>query len=171
MSDPTQYLHTTPTPPHGGRPRPTDRRWKLLAVLALVVLLLGALLTAVTGAGNGTAEATGATDAASVHSTSTTTADGGEVGATDESDTTDEATEAALEADDDSTGYPDSGQNVSEPPSSDEGDGPVELDPVDNGDQACAQVLATGAALLVTPDPAVFDTRDDELGADHPQLR
>ncbi len=158
MSEPTQYLRTTPTPPQSGGRRSPDGRWKAIGVIGIIILVLAALLAAVTVAGDGTAQATDATDAASVQPTTTsTTADGTSPDPATVSDDLDDATEAALEADDDSTGYPDSGQNVSEPPSSDDGDGPVELDPVGDVDADCASVLATGASLLVTPDPAVLE--------------
>ncbi|MFP5377296.1 MAG: hypothetical protein ACLGIO_11040, partial [Acidimicrobiia bacterium] len=68
-----------------------------------------------------------------------------------------DATEDALDAEDDSHGYPDEGADVGTPSNSDGGDGSgdVDLDPVP-GTGACAGLGSGGASLLVTPDPAVL---------------
>ena len=69
----------------------------------------------------------------------------------------DDATEDALDADDDSQGYPDEGADVGAPSNQGAGDGSgdVDLDPVP-GIGACAGLGAGGASLLVSPDPAVL---------------
>ena len=68
-----------------------------------------------------------------------------------------DASEEALDANDNSQGYPDEGANVGEP-SPDQGGGEggdVDLDPVP-GLGACKGLGVGGANLLVTPDPAVL---------------
>ena len=68
---------------------------------------------------------------------------------------TDDAGEDALDAEDDSAGYPEDGANVGTPSGDQGGGGDVDLDPVP-GTGACAGLGVGGASLLVTPDPAVL---------------
>lgn len=166
MSDPTASTPTVhPNGRHGGshvRPRrfSTRQRRALAGVGLVILLLLGALI----GVGGGSSSGDGLESAASGEVAGASGPSGDdEDGAGDdgdESDDIDDADEDALDATDDSYGFLDGGQNVEEPPVPSGGGAPVELDPVETVDEQCGKILATGAHLLVTPDPVVLEPGD-----------
>lgn len=150
MDEPTR---STPTITPGAPRRLAPGRRRAVAGLVLIILvLLGALVT-VGDRSDGLGE--------------TAAGDGGPTAAGDEpddggpEDDIDDATEDELDQADDSHGFPEGGADVEEPPFAGEpSDGEVELDPVEDIDETCGKVLATGASLLVTPDPHLLEPGD-----------
>lgn len=158
MFDPTDII---PTADEGGPrtrfyvrpPRLGTTQRRALGGAALIVVILLGLLVGVAASSGDSVESAGSRESAGSHESA------GDDG--DESDLIDDAAEDGFALEDDSFGYPDGGANVEQPPhNGGGGGGPVELDPVETVDEQCGKVLATGASLLVTPDPAILEPGD-----------
>jgi hypothetical protein len=162
MDTPTAPIDTAATTERrtGSRRRRRAAAIALVVVLALVLASLRAASDGRPGAsapsqagGSGPSGPSLLASGGSSHPDGAGVSDGGSSG----SGAGDDATEDALDAEDDSHGYPDEGADVGTPSGSGGGggSGDVDLDPVP-GIGACAGLGAGGASLLVTPDPAVL---------------
>ncbi|MFN0027967.1 MAG: hypothetical protein ACKV2O_12440 [Acidimicrobiales bacterium] len=163
--------NTTPAPhqpqlPLGDAIEHDERRRRsfLLVIVAAVLALLASAGAVVASGGWDRAGGAGATSPgdlptiAAVSAAAPKAVPAGQTnpGADHDADPAADTAEDDLDAGDDSQGYPDGGGTAPEPPEHPEPDsgGAVELEPVNTSPSACADTLATGAKLLVTPEPA-----------------